>query len=239
MLRTLQSILFGTSVFGFLIGSIIIPSCVYNTVMHYFLIYLRTICNLKVHVHGSKQLLKNNHIYMANHYEGVDYLVLYSLITQPLSRPCYVIGKDDLLGRQYPLQPLSTIIDFLIKQFYESGYIIPYTRGNKESGQRVRNQVLNLIKNNNVLIFPEGRSWRKGACHEFKPGMFEVAEQSNKSIVPITLKYRNFDGKNKGEKCVLNDWMNLVVDVFVHDEVQPKAYNLMLEETFEKISSKN
>ena len=69
--------------------------------------------------------------------------------------------------------------------------------------------------------------------------MFEVAQQCNKSIVPITLKYRNFDGKNKGEKCIIQDWMDIEVDVFIHDKVDPKDYNLMLKETFEKITSKN
>jgi len=66
-----------------------------------------------------------------------------------------------------------------------------------------------------------------------------VAEQCNKHIVPITLKYRNFDGKNKGEACVVQDWMDIEVDVFIHDKVSPKNYEKMLEETFEKITSKN
>lgn len=239
MIREIQVFLLATSVSSFIILSSLIPACIHNTITHYFSVYLLFICNINVYVHGNKNLLKNNNIYMANHYEGIDHTVLYSIITQPLSSPCYSIGKDDLLVRKYPLYSLTTIKDVIVKLFYQNSYIIPYIRGDKESGERVKKNSIEVIKKNNMLIFPEGRSWRKGLCYDFKPGMFEVAEKHNRCIVPITLKYRNFDGKNKGEKCILQDWMNISVDVFIHDEVQPKDYKLMLKETFEKITSKN
>jgi 1-acyl-sn-glycerol-3-phosphate acyltransferase len=240
MLKDLQVALFSISTFCYIIICPFLPEAIHSTIMHFFVLYLRITCNVKVYIHGNEQLLHGKHIFMANHYEGVDQIALYPVITQPFNDPCYVIGKDDLLGKKYPLDSINSIIDYIIKIFYEGCNIIPYTRGNKESGIRVRKEAMKMLNNNKkLLIFPEGRSWRKGACHEFKPGMFEVAEQCNKSIVPITLKYRNFDGKNKGEKCVLQDWMNIDVDIFIHDLVLPKHHNLMLQETFEKITSKN
>lgn len=240
MLKNLRLLIHHSSLFVYVCVSPLIPSCIHSVFIHYFILYLRTLCNVSVHIHGDQKLLAEKNIFMANHYEGVDNYVLYPMIKQPLSNKLHLIGKDDMLGKHYPMGSFNSVMDYLIKFFYESGYIIPYRRGNKESGLRVRHKVKELLNNNEkLLIFPEGRSWRKGACHEFKPGMFEVAEQCNKSIVPITLKYRNFDGKNKGEKCVIQDWMDIEVDVFIHDEVLPKNYENMLEETFEKITSKN
>jgi len=231
--------IFSISILGFICICPLMLESIHSVVFHYFMIYMRKLCNVNVYVHGNKELLKENHMYMSNHYEGVDYIVLYSVVTQPLSRPCYVIGKDDLLGRQYPIKTLGSVVDFIVRLFYDSGYIIPYTRGDKESGVRVRKKAIEVLQNNSLLLFPEGRSWRKGACHEFKAGMFEVAEEYKHSIVPITLKYRNFDGKNKGEKCILADWLDIDVDVYIHDKVDYKDHKLMLQETFEKITSKN
>lgn len=231
--------LFSVSILGYISIFPLLSESLHSVFFHYFMIYMRMLCNVKVYVHGNEDLLKENHMYMANHYEGVDHIVLYSVLTQPFSKPCYVIGKDDLLGRQYPIKTLGSIIDYVVKLFYHGGYIIPYTRGDKESGIQVRKKSIEILQNNNLLLFPEGRSWRKGACHEFKAGMFEVAEEYKHSIVPITLKYRNFDGKNKGEKCILADWLDIDVDVYIHDIVECKDHKLMLQETFEKITSKN
>lgn len=228
------------SVFMFISVAPFLPEFFHNIVLHYFIHYLRQLCNVKVNVFGNKDLLLGNYIFMSNHYEGIDHYVLYPLITTPFSNGCYVIAKDDLLGRQYPINALTSVMDFIIKRFYESGNLIPYARGDKNSGELVKNKCINILNNNKkLLVFPEGRSWRKGACHEFKPGMFKLASMCNKNIVPITLKYRNFDGKNKGEKCILQDWMDIEVDVFIHDKVLPKNEVEMLEETFQKISSKN
>jgi len=239
MIREIQVFLLTASLSSYIILSTFIPLCIHKTIAHYFSQYLLFVCNVKVYVHGNKNLLKNNNIYMANHYEGIDFIVLYSIITQPLSSPCYAIGKDDVMGKQYPVYSIASIKDIVIKLVYNNSYIIPYTRGDKESGKRAKKRSIEIIKNNKLLVFPEGRSWRKGLSHDFKPGMFEVAQNHNICIVPITLKYRDFDGKNKGEKCVLQDWMNITGDVFIHDEVQHKDYKLMLKETFEKITSKN
>ena len=241
MLKTLRVYLFAGSIFSFIITAPFIPNCIHQYILYYTVKWLRIICNVKVNVYGDKELLKNsNDIYMANHYEGVDFNVLLPLITTPYSSKCYTIAKDDLLGRQYPIYSLNNIVDYAIKLFYEGGNLIPYTRGNKDSGIQVKQMAKKILNNNNkLLIFPEGRSWRKGISYEFKPGIFKVAEECKKTIIPLTLKYRNFDGKNKGEKCIIEDWMDIEVDVFIHDKVEPKNYNDMLQETFEKITSKN
>jgi 1-acyl-sn-glycerol-3-phosphate acyltransferase len=240
MFKEIRMCLGGAAIFSYIITAPLIPKMVKQIYQYYLVSYVRFLCNVKINVYGNKTLLNDNDIYMANHYEGVDYPVLYPLITSPFSNACYSIAKDDALGKQYPIMKIKNVLEYFIKLFYESGDLIPYTRGDKNSGARVRDKAVEILNNNNkILIFPEGRSWRKGACHEFKPGMFEVAEQCNKSIVPITLKYRNFDGKNKGEKCVIQDWMDIEVDIFIHDKVSPKNHMKMLEETFEKITSKN
>jgi 1-acyl-sn-glycerol-3-phosphate acyltransferase len=228
------------SIFSFIVSAPLMPEILHQFILYCLIEWCKILCNIKINIYGNKKLLEENTLFMANHYEGVDYFVLYSMITTPFSECCYAIAKDDLLGRQYPLEVLSNIIDYVVKLFYEGGYLIPYTRGDKNSGIRVKNRTKEILQNNKkLLVFPEGRSWRKGVCHEFKPGMFEVAEECKKSIIPITLKYRNFDGKNKGEKCVLEDWMDIDVDVFIHDKVNVQSHDKMLSETFEKISSKN
>jgi len=240
MFKEFRMFLGGTALFSYIMVAPLLPKGVKQYVQYYVVSYVRFLCNVKVIVYGNKQLLEGNDIYMANHYEGIDYPVIYPLITSPYSNRCYSVAKDDMLGKQYPVFNIKNVFEYFVKIFYEGGDLIPYARGDKNSGLRVRNRAVEVLNDNNkLLIFPEGCSRRNGRCVEFKPGMFQVAEQCNKSIVPMTLKYRNFEGKNKGESCVIQDWMDIEVDVFIHDKVSPKNYEKMLEETFEKITSKN
>jgi 1-acyl-sn-glycerol-3-phosphate acyltransferase len=192
------------------------------------------IVNLKLVIHGDLSVINKNTIIMSNHYEGLDFITLMSLFTDS-NKNIYTIAKSDMINNG------NYFINTLIHYFYKSFNFISYTRGCKESGEIVKNKVREILKykkNTNILVFPEGRSRRAGQCLEFKPGIFKVAQENNVNILPITLKYTTFDGKNKGEKCILKDWLNHKCHIYIHELVKVDDSEKMLKETFDKISSK-
>ena len=68
--------------------------------------------------------------------------------------------------------------------------------------------------------------------------MFKIAEKLNIPIVPITLVYRNYCGKDKHEDSDMCEWTNTDVDIYIHDAVLPQSHEKMMDETFNKIQSK-
>lgn len=192
------------------------------------------IINLKLVVHGDLSVINKNTIIMSNHYEGLDFVALMSLFVNS-NKNIYTIAKSDMINKG------NYFINTLIHYFYKSFNFISYIRGCKESGEIVKNKVretLKYKKNTNILVFPEGRSRRGGKCEEFKPGIFKIAQENSVNILPITLKYTTFDGKNKGEKCILKDWLNHTCHIYIHELVKVDDSEKMLKETFYKISSK-
>ena len=215
-----------------------------NKLQHYFtynlIWYLKKICNINVHVHGNTDIMnERNYIYMANHYEGIDFLTLYSLLNSPGKTKTYTIAKYDLLGDHGKLNIFSYMADVVGRRLYDICKFIPYVRGDKNSGTEVKNTAIKkLLCNENILVFPEGRARKNGAIKTFKPGMFKTAEKLNIPIVPITLVYRNYCGKDKHEDSDMCEWTNTDVDIYIHDVVLPQSHEKMMDETFNKIQSK-
>ena len=159
MFKDLRTFVFCWSLFSFICISPFIPNCIHSTIVHYVMFFSRKICNVTVNVHGNKNILYENNIFMANHYEGIDYFVLFPLISRPFDVMTYIIGKHDMLGKPYPLHEPKTLMESFIKTAYKSNCTIPYKRGNKESGIHVRKKVVELLcENKKILLFPEGRS---------------------------------------------------------------------------------
>lgn len=207
-------------------------------IYYYSIISINYILGSNIIVHGDVSIFKKGgYLIMSNHYEGLDYLNIASVIFDYRYNDIYTIAKSDLLGDNVN----KTIVEKIKENYFNASHFISYIRGNKDSGIEVKNEINNILKykkNVNLLVFPEGRSWRKGKCVEFKSGMFKYASENNIEIIPITINYRNFEGKNKGEKCILTDWLYNTCDIYVHDVVKVDTWNIMLDNTFKKISSK-
>jgi 1-acyl-sn-glycerol-3-phosphate acyltransferase len=183
-----------------------------------------------------ENLKQQNCIYVSNHYEGVDFSIIMQQLSFPGFNATYTISKSDLaLPHKF-----GVVADALNNTFMNSLNLIPYKRGNKESGINVLQQVEEKFNNNkhiNLLVFPEGESRKYGIPSSFKPGIFKFAEQHNIPIIPITIYYKPFIGSNRGDARNLSLWLNNDVQVFIHEKISPQDYKIMLEQSFNTISS--
>ena len=193
--------------------------------------------NNKVITYGNIENLKQqNCIYICNHYDGVDFSIIIQLLTCPGFNTTYTISKSDLvIPHKY-----GKIADIINTYCMNVLNLIPYYRGNKESGINVLQNVedkFNKNKHINLLLFPEGEARKYGISVNFKPGIFKFAEKHNIPIIPITIYYKPFIGENKGGSTNIFLWLNNEVQVFVHDKIVPQDYNIMLKQSFDLISS--
>ena len=229
---------------GYFTTSIIVANvmcCLPDHIYQYIFIYLlqgfNKCMNNKITTYGNiENLAQQNCIYICNHYDGIDFSLIIELITCPGFNATYTISKSDLaLPHKY-----GNLADIINNSFMNTLNLIPYHRGNKESGINVLQQVEDKFKNNkhiNLLVFPEGEARKYGISVNFKPGIFKFAEQHKIPIIPITIYYKPFIGENKGGSANIFLWLNNEVQVFIHDKIVPQDYNIMLKQSFDVISS--
>ena len=188
--------------------------------------------NTNITVKNSVPKLKKPHIIMANHYNATD----LTIIKKALGIHLYTIAKSDLVTSENTILP---IFNYLQSTFFNALYIIPYIRDNKESGNDVKEKILQKIKEgNHVLIFPEGTSHRDGIPKSFKNGIFYLCYENKIPILPITLKFDKDIGLEREDTFNINDVFNTTVEVFIHDiELNCKTMEELKDKTFNKIIS--
>jgi 1-acyl-sn-glycerol-3-phosphate acyltransferase len=177
--------------------------------------------NPTIRVHGNTTNFSNNNLLiMSNHYHGfLDPNLIYNLYYKNnYIETLHAIVKADFFTdptyEQNILHAMSCIQDTLLS----SGYLIPYKRGDKADGQKIRNTIVDTLSHGkNILVFPEGTSHKNGVPKEFKKGTFEVAVANKLRILPITIKYAKDIGKEKGEPLELLNVFDNVVDIYIHD----------------------
>jgi len=214
-----------------------LPHYIFQRIFYFLICGFNACMNNKVSTYGNLENIKQqNCIYICNHYDGLDFSLIVELITCPGFNTTYTISKSDLV---LPLK-YGKFADIINTSFMNASNLIPYNKGNKESGINVLQNVkdkFNTNKHINILLFPEGESRKNGISVKFKPGIFKFAEQHNIPIIPITIYYKSFIGVNKGEFPKLLSWFNNEVKVFIHDKILPQDYNIMLKQSFDLISS--
>jgi 1-acyl-sn-glycerol-3-phosphate acyltransferase len=133
--------------------------------------------NIKINKYG---YLNNNKptLYICNHHSYID-----SLILKSIKPDIKTIAKSDSASE-------FSIIENFANTILDNWGVILYKRGDKESGQNVRNLIKeNIIKGDSILVYPEGTSHIFNGLHHFYPGSFEVAYENNFTIQPITIRY--------------------------------------------------
>lgn len=84
------------------------------------------------------------------------------------------------------------IFGTLLKHVQNNANFIFYKKGDKMSGEQVKQNVLNTIKNKkrSVVVFPEGTTQKCGNdILPFKAGMFHLAYDNDIEIQPISIHY--------------------------------------------------
>lgn len=200
------------------------------------------IANVKIITHGNTHYLNDsNMLVMSNHYDGLDGLVFLSIMNRP-SNKLYMVAKSDVVGNDLDKNAISYALSFIKKSFMESSNLISYKRGDKESGEDVKNNIAKIITNDNenVLVFPEGTTHRNGVLKEFKNGIFHLASDENITILPVTLIYDRPDfGFEKGEEVNLLSWFNITCNVHVHEKIRGNNWEELKQQTFNTINDAN
>ena len=194
--------------------------------------------NVTVKIKNKDNLNKINQtkkvIIMANHINGLDYGVLYNIIQS--NKKIYAVAKHNAFGDKTDANIISNILGLFKNNTYKFFKLIPYVRGNKDSGNEVKQNMLEVINNGDtVLLFPEGETTRSGIPVSFKPGSFKLCAENNISILPITIKYDKKIGVNRTDPIDINKWYNVIATAIVHPMIANTDPDQLQEQVFQTI----
>ena len=206
-----------TNIMQYLILPEIYNHAIFNKLLYFVLYFV----NIKYTLHGNIDNLKNNKLLvLCNHYDGIDFFVISHVFGH---NKLYTIVKDDLVGSSHHRSLLSDIFFYFKNVLYCSSYFIPYKRGDKDDSIVIKKIIINkLEKNENVLVFPEGRARTNGIPKDFKHGIFKIAVENEFNILPITIKYDKNAGSEMNEPVDLFNWVDIFADIYIHDIVSSK-----------------
>lgn len=209
-----------------------------NRLFNTFTKIVLSVLNVKVVIHGNVSYLQDpNMLIMANHYDGLDALVMYTIIQPPIF--LFVVGKHDIVGNVHDNNIVSNSL-FLIKDiFTKSIHLISYKKNDKDSGVLVKNTIVDVLnnENNSVLVFPEGTTHKGGIPKDFKSGIFHLACENNMTILPITIVYEKDIGTEITDPVDFFSCINNICHIYVHDKMSNTDFACLKEQTFNAINS--
>jgi 1-acyl-sn-glycerol-3-phosphate acyltransferase len=197
--------------------------------------------NLKIKVVGKKNLQnygKLKLVIMSNHLNGIDHPIIIHTLNSFTNRQknIYTIVKHNLLGDEIDNNPISDFFSLFKNNIYNKLNFISYERGNKKDGEKIKNEMLKLLNNNNnILLFPEGNCTRSGIPQDFKPGCFRLCAENNIWILPISLKFNKNIGLNKDDSVNLKKWFNITATVYIHEPVFHHNWEILKNKVLNKI----
>ena len=197
--------------------------------------------NMKIKVYGKYNLKKYNDlkiIIMSNHINATDYAIIVHTLNYFTNqhKKIYTIVKHDVFGNKEDNNKISNFFSMFKDDLYKKLDLIPYKRGDKKSGEEIKDNMLNLLENNNnILLFPEGECSRSGIPINFKPGSFRMCSENNIWILPISLKYKQNIGVNKADKINIKKWFNISTNVYIHKPVFDNNWEKLKDKVLNKI----
>ena len=194
--------------------------------------------NMKIKVYGKKNLQNYNNlnlVVMSNHLNATDYAIIIHVLnyyTQQYKK-IYTIAKADVFGNKNDNNIISNCLSVYKNNLFKKLNLIPYKRGDKQSGEETKKNMLETINNNNnILIFPEGECTRSGIPRDFKPGSFKMCSENNIWILPITLRYEQDIGVNRTDKIDINKWFNISVHMYIHSPIYNDNWEVLKNDVF-------
>lgn len=158
----------------------------------------------------------------------------------------YSVVKTDILGELVKENEGGNwLYDYIKEEIFERTRAIPYSRGDKKSGDEIKKVILkNIQKGRNVMIFPEGRCqhcFKKP--NEFKKGIFYLAYEHQIPIFSMSINYSKDIGTDPGESA---DLINLFYqrpdrDIYMNGIFYPQYYlsmEILMKDVYESISNK-
>lgn len=199
------------------------------------------ILNTNITVRGTENLKHYNNkkmIIMSNHYVGVDYPIIAHTINYytNYSKNIHTIVKHNIFGDENDGSTISNILGLFRKDLYKFLNFLPYVRESIDSGNEIKNKMLDVIKQNDtILLFPEGTGNKNGIPEEFKSGSFRLCAENNIYILPITIKLNKNIGASRNDKVDLKDWFNLKAEVIIHEPIFDDDWAQLKQRVFDKI----
>ena len=153
---------------------------------------LLSIFEIKVEVKGISSYLSNQKQYLmvANHISWMDIIVIQSI------KPCIFVAKSDVAS--WPL--FGWVAQMTGTIFIKRDKVSDIKKALKKMKRR-------LIKRS-VCIFPEGTSTSGRYLLPFKSNLFQSSIDTNKSILPLCLRYEQ--NNSYSDKAAFVDDMSLV-----------------------------
>lgn len=197
--------------------------------------------NINIKVIGSNNLKdynKENYIIMANHYNAPDYTIIHHTINSLVksNKKIYSVAKHNIFGDKTDASILSYILSLFGDNMINFLNLILYMRGDKNSGINTKQIILEKIKKNNILIFPDGETVKTGKPKFFKPGSFKLCVENNIKILPVTIIYNKDISVSKNEKINVNNFYNLIATVYIHEPVYNRDWEQLRSVVFNTIS---
>ena len=217
-------------VFINILSYIIFPSSINTLFFNKIFVIMNELTNIKLNIHGDKEILKRKgRVIISNHYNACDFMVIYGMCNN-----IHTIVKHDLITGECSESILLKILSHFQKIIFKSFSFIPYKRGDKTSGDNIKENIVKIIKKKkNVLIFPEGTCTRDGNPKSFKSGLFRTCSEHNIPVIPLTLIYKRPIGLGPDDTVDLIAQMNNEVDVYIHDELYNSDWEKFRDDAFE------
>ena len=198
------------------------------TIQNFFINFF----NMKIKVYGRKNLQNYNNlnlVIMSNHMNATDYAIIIHIINYYTNyyKKIYTIAKDDVFGNKDDNNMISNILSLYKNNLFKKLNLIPYKRGDKKSGEETKKNMLETLKNNNILIFPEGECTRSGIPYDFKPGSFKMCSENNIWILPITLQYEQNIGVNRTDRIDIKKWFNISANMYIHNPIYNNNWEIL------------
>ncbi|MAH80481.1 MAG: 1-acyl-sn-glycerol-3-phosphate acyltransferase [Rickettsiales bacterium] len=194
----------------------------YYALASFFIRLLFTVTGIKVEIHGSEQLPKENIILVSNHQSLIDIFVLMAYFPKQIT----FFAKKEL--KNVP------ILGFNIVQM---GHVLVDRAEGRKALKQLDIIKDKLIEGKSIIIFPEGTRSKDGKIGPFKKGAFLLAHDTKKVLIPCYIK-------GSGKTLPKNKlWITPAkISIHLHAEVKndsskaekkPIAINNMKDETRE------
>lgn len=139
-------------------------------------LWSRLICTLlflRVRVEGREHLdTHTSYVFVANHQGSMDIFLIYGY-----------------LGRNFKWMMKKSLrrIPFVGKACQDAGHIFVDRSGPKKVLETIRQAETTLINGTSVVVFPEGARTFTGHMGYFKKGAFQLANELQLPVVPLTI----------------------------------------------------
>lgn len=176
------------------------PGKVWSILICFFLL-------IPVRVKGRKKVKKGtSYVFVANHQGAFDIFLIYGF-----------------LGRNFKWMMKKSLrtIPFVGKACESAGHIFVDRSGPKKVFATIKKAKASLKDGVSLVVFPEGTRTFTGHMNSFKKGAFQLADDLQLAVVPLTIE-GSFEVLPRTGKWVHRFPMTLTI----HDPIPPKGHGM-------------